>query len=80
MQIMRSIIILFILVCSCLGNDVAPDKESYLDNTELINKHLQENYNIILNKKIKLVLTGNVVKENDKSLDHKTYTNLKIEF
>jgi hypothetical protein len=49
-------------------------------NIEVINNHLQENYKLTIIDKIKLVLTGQVVKEEDKSIDHKTYTTFKIEF
>lgn len=83
MQILRSITILLFLIGVCSAQQaVKPNQEGYCDNPniEIINKHLQENYNLPLFKKLKLILTGQVVKESDKNLNNRAYTNFKIEF
>ncbi len=81
MQILRSIIFLF-LIGVCSAQTVKPNQEGYVDNPniDVINKHLQENYKLNLFKKLGLILTGQVVKETDKNLNNRTYTNFKIEF
>lgn len=83
MQILRSIVISFFLIGVCFAQQAAkPNQEGYSDNPniEIINKHLQENYKLNLFKKVKLILTGQVVKESDKNLNNRAYTNFKIEF
>lgn len=82
MQILRSIIYFF-LIGVCSAQHVAkPNQEVYSQDptVEVINKHLQENYNISILKKIGLIMTGQFVKDPDKNINNRTYTNLKIEF
>jgi len=80
-QILRGIILLLGFT-SCLAQDVKPNKEINAEDQtiELINNHLQKNYNIVLLKKTNLVLTGLVIKEQDRNILNRTFTNFKIEF
>lgn len=75
-------IVFFLLLTTSFSEDINPNQKSSIadNNIDLINKHLQENYNLKLFKNLELILTGEIVKEPNISLDHKTYTTLKIDF
>jgi NH3-dependent NAD+ synthetase len=75
-------LIFVVLTSSLFSQEIKPNQEIYANNvtTELINDHLQQNYNMPLYKKIGLILTGIVVKDNNKNIDNRAYTNFKIEF
>ena len=79
---MRFILILLFFIFTALGNETEPQPkiDSPLSNIDIVNKHLQENYNWKLSKKFNLILTGNTIEESDKLIKNKTYTDFKIEF
>jgi hypothetical protein len=86
---MKKLTIIIKTICLCLffvrhiqASEPKVNQETGCNNLYIqsINKHLQENYYINLNKKLHLILTGQMVDEFDKQLKNKTYTNFKIEF
>jgi flagellar basal body P-ring protein FlgI len=81
MQKLRSII-LILLISNCFADDPKPNQVQYshTPNVDAINVHLQDNYKLILNKKLNLILTGQYVKVSEIVIDTKTFTTFKIEF
>ena len=71
-----------VVVSSCFSQEPKPNQEVYAENVnvETVNLHLQQNYKLPLYKKIGLILTGFVIKDDDKLIGNRTYTNFKIEF
>lgn len=82
MQILRSIILFLVVVSSCFSQEPKPNQEICAENVnvETVNLHLQQNYKLPLHKKLGLILTGFVIKDDDKSIGSRAYTNFKIEF
>ena len=79
---MKIILILLFLLAPVIANDNNPKPkiDSPLSNIDIVNQHLQDNYNWQLSKKFHLILTGHTTEDSDKLIKNKTYTDFKIEF
>jgi hypothetical protein len=69
-----------LVVANCFADEPKPNQIEYspTPNVDAINKHLQDNYKLFLNKN--LILTGQYVKVSEIIIDTKTFTTFKIEF
>jgi hypothetical protein len=79
---MKYLLLSLILLAPVIKNDNEPRPkiDSPLSNIDIINQHLQDNYNCNLGSKFNIIMTGETVEESDKLIKSKTYTDFKIEF
>lgn len=79
---MKYFLLLSILLAPVIANENEPKPkiDSPLSNIDIINQHLQDNYNWKLGSKFNIIMTGETVEESDKLIRSKTYTDFKIEF
>lgn len=72
--------LIILLLSGVIHAEPQPLRDFREQNTpiENANRHLQSNYCLKLFKN--LVLTGIIVEDRDRLLQHRTYTDLKIEF
>ena len=79
---MKYLLLSLILLAPVIANDNEPRPkiDSPLSNIDIVNQHLQDNYNWKLGSKFNIIMTGETVQESDKLIKSKTYTDFKIEF
>jgi len=79
---MKYLFLSLVLLVPFIANDNEPRPkiDSPLSNIDIINQHLQDNYNWKLGSKFNIIMTGETVEESDKLRKNKTYTDFKIEF